>query len=126
MSAAEAIASIRGLGKTRQTDLKYWRRSRGRIRAAAADWNSRSRAVAGEGGSVRDRGSGDVFGGELDAISMLDGTEKVHAQRQGGAEVRYRWEDVVKKENIAHEARGNEEVERTWPNGLSPRRRVAR
>ena len=41
-----------------------------RIRAAAAACNSRSRAEAAEGSNTRDRGSGEVVDGELDAISM--------------------------------------------------------
>ena len=61
-----------------------------------------SSVVAAEGGS------GDVVGGELDAISMSDDAEKSDAQRQCGDEVRRRREDVVTKELIAHGARGNE------------------
>ena len=63
--------------------------------------------VAAEGVSMRDRGSGDIVGGELDAISMSCETEQSDAQRQGGDEVRH--QDVVTKELVAHGARGNEE-----------------
>ena len=64
----------------------------GRIREAAAEWNSKSRAVAARGGKMRDRRSGDVVGGELDAISISNETEKSTAQRQSGNDVRHRRE----------------------------------
>ena len=82
-----------------------------RIRAAAAEWKSRSRAVAAVRGSMRDRGSGDVVGGELDAILMSNGTETSDAQRQSGDEVRHGREDVVTKELVAHGPGGNEDEE---------------
>ena len=53
---------------------------RGSIRGAVTEWNSRSRAVAAEGGSMRNNGSGDVVGSELDAISMSGETEESDAQ----------------------------------------------
>ena len=66
-------------------------------------------AAERKGGSTRDRGSGDVVGGELDAISISNATERSHAQRQDGDEARYRREDGVTMELVAHGARGNEE-----------------
>ena len=52
-----------------------------RIRAAAAEWNNRSRAAAAAGGSPHDRGSGDVVGCELDAISIPNETEESDGRR---------------------------------------------
>ena len=47
------------------------RRQVSRIRAAAAEWRQHgAEAVAAEGGSTRDKESGGVVGGKLDAISM--------------------------------------------------------
>ena len=42
---------------------------------------SRSRAVAAEGHSTHDRGSGCIVGGELDVTSRANETEKSDAQR---------------------------------------------
>ena len=64
--------SARGASRSKQVS---------RIRVAAAHWNSRSRATAAEGSSTRDSGREDVVGDELDALSMLDDTEKSDAQR---------------------------------------------
>ena len=50
----------------------------------------------------------DVFGGELDVISMTEETEKFDAQRRCGDDVRHRREDVVTKELVAHGTPGNE------------------
>ena len=55
-----------------------------RIRAAAVECNSRSRAVAAKGGSTHDRGGGNVVGCVLDAISILYETGKSDAQRHDG------------------------------------------
>ena len=66
-----------------------------------ADVSGGSDAVAAEGGSTHDKGSGDVVGGELDAISISSETEKPDAQRQDGDEVRRRREDAGTMERKA-------------------------
>ena len=94
---------------------KNWRRARARSRTpdgcmsgsscsivqgvhreASQSTESERQRHNGTSNSTRDRGSGDVVGGELDAISMLNETEKSDTQRQD--EVRHRRNDVATKE----------------------------
>ena len=59
------------------------RRKVNRSSSAGAEWSSRSRAAAAEDGSMRCRGSGNVVGGVLAAISMSDETETSGLQQPG-------------------------------------------